>query len=175
MSKKWAFEVGLAQVYTTSGSPIFRWSNSQSWMTLSMSLPQFCSGCVGQEYEFISYMMVYATCCLRRIWFTDPSVRSAGQGGGSCHFMARPNLVYSRWRNKSTANPQTVRSGLSGAHLGPNPTGPALTGGGFDSFDRMGPGRHPKGTVMWLNDVTAFVETGGRRACHRASNIKRFL
>ena len=91
MGKEWVFEVGLAQVYTTyiriahfDGSlpfPLAGWSNSQCWMTLSVSLPQFCLGCAGQEYEFISYMKVYTTCRLRRIWFTDrPGVRSAGQG-----------------------------------------------------------------------------------------------
>ena len=40
-----------------------------SWMRLSVPLPQFCPGCTGQEYESISYVKVYATCCLRRIRF----------------------------------------------------------------------------------------------------------
>ena len=53
-----------------------------SWMMLSVSLPQFCSGCTGQEYESMRYVKVYATCRLWRIWFTDRAgVESAGQGG----------------------------------------------------------------------------------------------
>ena len=56
-------------------------STLTTWTTLSVSLPQFCSRCTGQEYGSISYVRVYATCRLRRIWFTDrPGVEGAGQG-----------------------------------------------------------------------------------------------
>jgi len=109
MSKEWAFEIGLVDVLGQEGrvrfatfqtavqrhieseSPILvvpchfprlDESTLTSWMTVSVSLAQFCSRCTGQEYESISYVRVYATCRLRRIWFTDrPGVEGAGQGG----------------------------------------------------------------------------------------------
>jgi len=109
MGKEWAFEIGLTDVlgrggrvrfatfqtatqrYTTSLTPVlvvpvrFPWldeSTLTTWTTVSISLPQFCSHCTGQEYDSIDYVRVYATCRLRRIWFTNrPGLEGAGQGG----------------------------------------------------------------------------------------------
>ena len=90
---------------------------------------RFCSGCTGQEYESISYVKVYATVVLsssdRRIWFErsriGPELKVLGREDGSWRLWLGPiRCIHGQQTGsyKSTANPQTVREGLSGAHPG---------------------------------------------------------